>query len=383
MTPVSSARVAQTEKRHLLEWRSPHQTINRRRLDAHYSSQSVLGACCVLVKQAVPPSVLRAVRREFPNLSLEARRRLKWITYYSAHGRNAALTCRHFDIPRPTFYRWLKRYDPRNLGALENRSCTPERRRQRSWTPEVVARVKALREQYPRWGKDKLVRLLQREGVAVSTSMVGRILTRLKQTNQLIEPPRLAISAKKRRSKRSYAVRKPKDVRAIEPGDIVQVDTLDVRPLPGVIRKQFTARDRVSRYDVLDIRSAATAKMAAEFVEAIVERMPFRVKAIQIDNGSEFMAEFEDACRHRDIKLYVLPPRSPKLNGTVERAQRTHTEEFWEVTAGNTDVESMRRQLREWERVYDTVRPHQALGYLTPAEYVQDWRRQQANKQVV
>ena len=79
----------------------------------------------------------------------------------------------------------------------------------------------------------------------------------------------------------------------------------------------------------------------------------------------------------------MLPPRSPKLNGTVERAQRTHTEEFWEVTSGDTDVESMRRQLREWERVYDTVRPHQALGYLTPAEYVRNWSLQQANKQVV
>lgn len=334
------------------------------------------------VKQAAPRAVLQMSRLQFADLSSEARRRLGWITYYHFHGRNAALTCRHFDITRQMFYRWLKRYDPNNLKSLEDRSCTPKRRRQRTWTPQTVSRVKALREKYPTWGKDKLACLIRRERIAVSVSMVGRILTHLKQTRQLIEPMKSAISAKKRRRKREYAVRKPKDVRANEPGDIVQVDTLDVRPLPGVIRKQFTARDRVSRYDVLDIRSSATAKMAAEFVGTIVERMPFRVKAIQIDNGSEFMAEFEDACRERDIKLYVLPPRSPKLNGTVERAQRTHTEEFWEVTTGDTDVESMRRQLHDWERIYDTVRPHQALGYLTPAEYVQNWK-QQHNKQVV
>jgi transposase InsO family protein len=335
------------------------------------------------VMQAVPRSVLRTASLRFPDLSSDARRRLKWITYYHAHGGNAALTCRHFDIPRPTFYRWLNRYDPKNQKSLEDRSSVPKRQRQRTWTSELVSRVKELREKYPAWGKDKLARLIQREGIVASTSMIGRILTHLKRTRQLIEPVKSAISAKKRRKKRTYAVRKPKDLRAIEPGDIVQVDTLDVRPLPGVIRKQFTARDRVSRYDVLDIRSVATAKMAAEFVDTIIERMPFKVKAIQIDNGSEFMAEFEETCQKRKIRLYVLPPRSPKLNGTVERAQRTHTEEFWEITDGDTDVESMRRQLRLWESVYDTIRPHQALGYLTPSEYVHNWRQQQSTQQVV
>ena len=61
-------------------------------------------------------------------------------------------------------------------------------------------------------------------------------------------------------------------------------------------------------------------------------RMPFPVRAIQVDGGSEFQAAFEAACQARGIRLFVLPPRSPKLNGCVQRAQRTHTEEFYEVT---------------------------------------------------
>ena len=56
------------------------------------------------------------------------------------------------------------------------------------------------------------------------------------------------------------------------------------------------------------------------------------VRAIQVDGGSEFQAVFEEACQARGIPLFVLPPRSPKLNECVERAQRTHTEEFYEVT---------------------------------------------------
>jgi len=58
--------------------------------------------------------------------------------------------------------------------------------------------------------------------------------------------------------------------------------------------------------------------------------MPFPIRAIQVDGGSEFQDVFEEECQRRGIKLFVLPPRSPKLNGHVERAQRTHTEEFYE-----------------------------------------------------
>jgi hypothetical protein len=57
--------------------------------------------------------------------------------------------------------------------------------------------------------------------------------------------------------------------------------------------------------------------------------MPFGVRALQVDGGSELMAGFEEACHGRGIALFVLPPRSPELNGSVERANRTPTEEFY------------------------------------------------------
>jgi transposase InsO family protein len=90
----------------------------------------------------------------------------------------------------------------------------------------------------------------------------------------------------------------------------------------------------------------------------------------RVDNGAEFMAEFEQACATRGIRRFVLPPRSPKLHGTVERANRTHTEEFYELTDAETGLASLQAALRDWETVYNTVRPQQALGYPTPAEYL-------------
>jgi putative transposase len=56
-----------------------------------------------------------------------------------------------------------------------------------------------------------------------------------------------------------------------------------------------------------------------------------------------------------------LPPRSPKLNGHVERAQRTHTEEFCGVMDTCFDIAELAQALLEWEKIYNTVRPHQAL----------------------
>ncbi len=151
------------------------------------------------------------------------------------------------------------------------------------------------------------------------------------------------------------------------------MDTLDIRPLPGMVLKHFTARDVVSRWDVVEAHTRATATTAAGFLERLLERMPFPIRAIQVDGGSEFQAAFEMECQRRELKLFVLPPRSPKLNGCVERAQRTHTEEFYEVNDFSLEVAPLNRELLAWERIYNTVRPHQALGYLTPWAFWQRW----------
>ena len=321
------------------------------------------------VRGAILPGAARLSRLPV-ELTREARRRLEWIDWYHSHGSNARKTCRHFSICPDTFYRWLRRYNPRDLSTLENRSRRPASVRQPTWSPELSERVLGLREQYPRWGKDKLVVLPEREGWKVSTSMVGRILKRLKERGVLREAPSNGISARKRQRPRPYAIRKPKGYTVREPGDLVEVDTLDVRPIPGVVLKHYTARDLVSRWDVLGVYTRATATTASAFLDQLLQRMPSTVRAIQVDGGSEFQALFEQACQRKGLSLFVLPPRSPKLNGHVERAQRTHTEEFYELYDGDLEVEPLNLALRAWEDIYDTVRPHQSLGYLTPQQFI-------------
>ena len=93
------------------------------------------------------------------------------------------------------------------------------------------------------------------------------------------------------------------------------------------------------------------------FIDTLLKRMPFPIKTIQVDGGSEFQDAFEEERHRRGIKLFVLPPRSPKLNGHVERAQRTHTKEFYEVTHTSFEILELNQALLKWQEVYNTIRP--------------------------
>ena len=79
--------------------------------------------------------------------------------------------------------------------------------------------------------------------------------------------------------------------------------------------KHFTARDIASPWDVIDVYHRATAAIACHFLDELEMRMPFPIRAIQVDGGAEFEAKFEKECQRRNIRLFILPPRSLEFNG--------------------------------------------------------------------
>jgi transposase InsO family protein len=310
-----------------------------------------------------------------PPVGRETKKRLTAIRWHEAHGRRVSLTARHFGLSRSTVYDWLRRYEREGIRGLEDRSRRPRNVRQSTWSKDLEHAVLDLREAHPRWGKDKLVVLLRQQGLTVSVSMVGRILSRLKRDGRLLpadlRDPWMGGRMGGRSQIRPYAIRKPRDYVPRAPGDLVQIDSADVRlDTAGHWYKHFSARDVVSRWDVLAVYGRATAATACDFLNAVIERMPGPVRAIQVDGGSEFKAEFEEACREKGLRLFVLPPRSPKLNGCVERAQRTHKEEFYQMLDPPDSLDELRRLLLAQELCYNTVRPHQALGQLTPQQWL-------------
>jgi len=321
----------------------------------------------------LPSSFYNVSRRRPIEMSEDARQRLWRLKAWQrlrAEGYVAQRAAEILRVPRSTLYRWQQRVEQKGLIGLEDGDRRPKRVRRPQWSPELAEAVLQLREAHPGMGKEKIWKILARAEMYTSISTVGRILKRLKARGVLREPPRNGITKRKRRLERPYAVRKPKEYRVKQPGDLVQVDTLDVRPLSNVHFKHFTARDMKSRWDVVEAYRSATAGNARKFLDTLIERAPFPVRGIQVDGGSEFMAQFEQACADKDIRLFVLPPRSPKLNGHVERAQRTHTEEFYDLYMGELDLKSVNKALRDWENFYNTVRPHHSLDLMTPAEYL-------------
>jgi putative transposase len=279
-------------------------------------------------------------------------------------GLSAARAAKAVGVPRSTLYRWEKEAAPK--------SRRPRRVRLKTWTPALRQAVERLRLDFPMWGRAKLGPLLRSQGFAVSDATVGRILADL-VARGVVEPvPTLRRRPYARRwtAKRRFAQRLPRDLAAGEPGGLVQLDTVFVNLTPTKAIKHFTAYDPIAKWTVGKAFNRATAQAAASFLDKVTADMPFPVKAIQVDGGSEFMAEFETACQAKGIALYVLPPRSPQMNGAVERCNGAWRYEFYETYDLPGSVNELNPILDSYQHLYNHHRPHGALLGKTPAQYL-------------
>ncbi|MDQ7011144.1 MAG: integrase core domain-containing protein, partial [Mariprofundaceae bacterium] len=288
--------------------------------------------------------------------------------------------CRVAGVSKPAYYRWRDRLKRSGPKGLEPRSRRPGRVRRRQWDLSVVLAVKRLRLRYG-WGKEKLTVLLRDEGIEVPESTVGRILSHLLRRGEVPPSPVLRLrgkSGKRPASRRPRAARMPRGFRAKLPGDLVQVDTVTVHPFPGLTVKQFTAVEVVSRWKVQCICSRATSHCARKALEEILAGMPFPVRHIQVDGGSEFKGEFEEACREKGLPLFELPPRSPRLNGHVERANGTDRHEFCGFCEVGPAIAEVRKAAKKWQHIYNHIRPHKSLNLIPPASYLASLNRKRA-----
>jgi transposase InsO family protein len=212
--------------------------------------------------------------------------------------------------------------------------------------------------------------------------MVGRILKHLKDSGKLVEP-----LTERRRRKRSfarpYAIRKPKGYRVRQPGDLVEVDTVDLRPLPGVSLSTSRAGTSCLAGTCWAFTAGPRPTRQASTWTNWWRARPSPSGRSRWTAARSSRRSFETACPERGIELFVLPPSSPTLNGCVERGNRTHREEFYEVYDLDWTVAGLRPDLLDWEGIYNTIRPHTSLGYLTPLEYITQWRLQRPRKEVV
>jgi transposase InsO family protein len=134
----------------------------------------------------------------------------------------------------------------------------------------------------------------------------------------------------------------------------LQVEVKFLERIPGTRRRfyQFTAIDDCTRMRVLKLFDACNQRTAIRFIDDVLRRLPFRVHVVQTDNGAEFQSQFHYHLERRDIRHVYIRPRTPRLNGKVERSHRVDDQEFYQLldTDGISDnIALFNEKLREWE----------------------------------
>lgn len=301
------------------------------------------------------------------HLTKRAKVKLKILDWHQRHGRNFSRTSRRFGIQRLTLRIWVKRIRQMGPAGLNDRSHRPHRLRQPATPWEIVMNVVNLRKQYPAWSKYKIQILLARQGTKVSASTVGRIMKR----RGLIHH---RASAKRRRAALHPKARFPRGLRISRPGDMVQMDTKHIMLPGGKKHYQFTAIDILTKTRVLRVHPSESSRNGARFLKTCLRAFPFKVRAVQTDNGAPFLKDFVRICQQKKLPHYFIYPRTPKQNTYVENSHGADKREFYQQGNVYQNRELMDRNLRGWEKVWNEVRPHEALNYLTPMAYLKKWQ---------
>jgi transposase InsO family protein len=285
----------------------------------------------------------------------DIKRKLRILAEGAERG-NVSYTCRRFGISRDTFYRWKREYAAGGEAALVNSKPCPENPKLRTGV-DIEEKIIHLRTTY-HLGQLRIAWYLDRyHGIKISSTGVREVLLR----HGLNRLPKNA------KTRTVQTTRYEKQV----PGHHVQVDVkfLDLQAEDGhrVRRFQYTAVDDATRIRALQVYEKHTQANAILFLDYVVERFPFRIHTVRTDNGHEFQAKFHWHVEDLGMQHIYIKPRTPRLNGKVERSHKTDATEFYQLLTYKDD-QDLRAKLRIWEDFYNLQRPHAAHSGKTPFE---------------
>lgn len=271
--------------------------------------------------------------------------------------------CRRYEISRPTAYKWIARYADEGEAGLEEHSRAPHHQPQ-AMSRVVVEGVLGVREKHPWWGPRKIQAYLKQrkpKWVIPAASSIGELLRREGLSHPRVKRRRTPACALPAR-----AVQAPNDLWCTDfkgwfvCGDGQRCDTL-------------TLSDACSRYA---LRCRAVEQTNERRVRAVFEGvfrnhgMPWGIRS---DNGPPFASPAPAGLSrlsiwwvHLGIRHERIRPGCPQENGQQERLHETLKQETASPPAASLRQQQERFLRFEWE--YNHERPHEALGYRTPAE---------------
>lgn len=302
--------------------------------------------------------------------------RLQVIKYHAKYG--TKMTIEAYGVPKPTIYRWKKELDQNEgkLTALIPKSTAPKKRREMIIDHRVVDWIKAERREHL-VGKVKLKPLLDQYCLSIgikppSESLIGKIIKRkgmlLKRNGRIYHDA----STKFLDRKPSYKTKVKRCPKPEEFGHI-GIDTITEFNL-GMKRYIFNAIDIKLKFEFSYPYASLNSKNGKDFLKKIESVYPIRngIRIIQTDNGLEFLGEFDKYLKERGVEHHFIYPRCPKINGHIERANRSLKDEF--VNGHKdllfVDMELFKHKLMKHLIWYNTKRVHQSLGNITPIDYL-------------
>lgn len=208
----------------------------------------------------------------------------------------------------------------------------------------------------------------EKEGVDIHSRTIGKIL----KAEGLVKKYRV--------KKVKYKYIKAK----LLPGELVEID---VKYVPGTIAGrryfQYTAIDCSSRWRHLDVYDEQTSNHSVRFLQDVISRFPYEIKAVKTDNGSIFTNYYigtnkrsdllvktlhglDVFCQENNIKHFLIDPGKPAQNGKVERSHREDQEKFYEQNKFKSPQE-LRKKIAVWNEYYNNLE-HCGLSGKTPNE---------------
>ncbi len=304
-----------------------------------------------------------------------AKERLKIIEFYDEYGEKT--TKKAFGVGRNTIFVWKKRLrmSRNSISSLIPTPTTPKTKRVMETHPKVVAYIKLLREEHVRLGKEKIKPLLdeyclKEDLPIIQESTIGKVIKRnnyfFQKSGKIYHNPSHKFAQAKRK-KRDRIKRPPRP----ESFGYMEMDTV-IKFVDGVRVFFLTAIDVKLRFAFSLPYTKLTSGVTVDFFKKLQFVYPIQITTIQTDNGLEFLGDFEAYLKQQHIHQVFIYPRCCKINGTIERFNRTIQEEFIDENLHLFhDPKLFSSKLIEYLLFYNTKRVHKSLGLKTPLGYLQ------------
>jgi putative transposase len=301
-----------------------------------------------------------------PKLSDPAEFRLHVLDHYYKYGWKSA--CDAFSVSKSTLYDWKKLFEAsgKKPFSLVPRSTRPHHTRVMTTDYRLVEFIKAMRKEYGNVGKDIIKPFLDEYtkdiGIpSIGKTTIGKVIKRKGFTFEKRVNYRKKTKYSRLRTRKSPKVKKP---------GFIQMDSI---VLYSDYQKHLfmSVIDIYTKYALVVKVSTLSSVNAVKVFKRFQKECPTDIHTVQTDNGCEFLAHFHKYLEGRDIKHIFIYPRLCKVNGVVERFNRTVQEEFIKRSDElYHDTKAFEKKLTKYLYWYNYKRPHYALGYLSPMQFI-------------